>query len=160
ILAGVINRFAMSSLSRKATEVIAEGQLESQLASQLSAGVARIMELGARGMDRRDTTARPRFAAETERAHVIIGAMRGRPNQGSDELALLTLLDNEAFALQNRFGVSHDLADAGRRDAAGSAADSARAIALTLLTDIGRLSTVRAERLAGDARAFQTGATR
>src|SRR5689334_16138973 len=61
VVAGIVARRSFSGISDTITESLAEVQTESQLASALSANIAKTIEAGARYLDSRDSTAETAF---------------------------------------------------------------------------------------------------
>ena len=57
VVAGVVTRRSFAGISETITQSLAEVQSESQLASGLSANVAKTIEAGSRYLDARDSTA-------------------------------------------------------------------------------------------------------
>ena len=92
VVAGVVARRSFAGISDTITLSLAEVQTESQLASALSANVAKTIEAGSRYLDARDSTAQATFRKFGWASHDIQRQMNEHPGQsaagrGDDPLA-------------------------------------------------------------------------
>jgi hypothetical protein len=83
VMAGVVARTSFSGMSATISESLADVQVESQLASQLSANAAKTIEAGSRYLETRDPAAQAAFRKFGWAAHDVQRLMNNRPGQSS-----------------------------------------------------------------------------
>lgn len=157
VIAGVLARSSFSGISRTISQSLAEVQSEAELASHLSADVAKTIEAGSRYLDTRDTAAQNAFRKSGLSAHEIQRRMNERPNQTATEVQTIASIDDKLSAMEVKYAAAHRLADLGRMDAARKVAGDSRADVDQLLNNIEQLGAIKAknvetarDRLAGE----------
>ncbi len=148
IVAGVVARRSFAGVSATIAQSLTEVQAESQLASQLSADVAKTIEAGSRYLDTRDTTAQSAFRKSGWAAHDVQREMNDLPGQTASEVAIVASIDNKLSTMEVDFALAHRLADLGRMDEARRAAGRARTSIDDLLNSIERLGTLKSQKVA------------
>ena len=108
------------------TQSLAEVQSEAQLASTLSADIAKTIEAGSRYLETQDSAAQNAFRRYGWAAHEVQREMNDRPNQAAAEVAIVASIDNKLSAMEVSYAMAHRLADLGRTEAAQSVATKAR----------------------------------
>ena len=149
ILAGMVARRSFSGISETISTSLTEVQAEAQLASQLSADVAKTMEAGSRYIDSRDTTAELTFRRYGWAAHEIQRLMNDRPGQTAAEVATVATIDGKLSEMEIDYALAHRLVDLGRVDEARQVTVRTRGAIDDLLNDIARLGKLKADKLAG-----------
>jgi methyl-accepting chemotaxis protein len=148
LLAGIVARRSFAGISETITQSFADVQLESQLASSLSADVAKTVEAGSRYLEGRDEAAQDAFRKFGWAAHDVQRRMNDRPGQSTVEVATVATIDNKLSLIEVDFAVAHRLADLGRMDDARKAAARARHSVDDLLNSIDRLGRIKADKVA------------
>ena len=149
VLAGLVARRSFSGISETIATSLTEVQSEAQLASQLSADVAKTIEAGARYIDSRDTTAESMFRRFGLAAHDIQRQMNDRPGQTAAEVATVATIDGKLSEMEIDYALAHRLVDLGRADEARQVTLRTRSAIDDLLNDIARLGKLKADKLAG-----------
>ena len=149
VLAGLMARRSFSGISETISTSLTEVQSEAQLASQLSADVAKTIEAGARYIDSRDTTAQAMFRRFGWAAHEIQREMNDRPGQTAAEVATVATIDGRLSEMEVDYALAHRLVDLGRVDEARQVTVRTRGAIDDLLNDIARLGKLKADKLAG-----------
>ena len=148
LAAGIVARRAFAGMSTTISASLSEVQAQSQLASQLSADVAKTIEAGSRYIDTRDSTAQDAFRQYGWSAHDIQGRMNDRPGQSAMEVATIASIDDKLSAMEVDYALAHRLADLGRTEQARRVAGQARGDVDALLSDIQQLGTLKAQSVA------------
>jgi methyl-accepting chemotaxis protein len=148
VIAGVVARTSFSGMSDTITESLADVQVESQLASQLSANAAKTIEAGSRYLETRDPAAQAAFRKFGWAAHDVQRQMNNRPGQSAGEVAVVASIDNKLSSMEVNYALAHRLSDLGRADEARAAAAQARGSIDDLLNNIERLGTIKAQKVA------------
>ena len=149
ILAGMVARRSFAGISETISTSLTEVQAEAQLASQLSADVAKTMEAGARYIDSRDSTAEATFRRFGWAAHEIQRQMNDRPGQTAAEVATVATIDGKLSEMEIDYALAHRLVDLGRVQEARQVTVRTRGAIDDLLNDIARLGKLKADKLAG-----------
>ncbi len=147
VIAGFVGRGALSGMSTTVTETLAEVQTEAQLASTLSANVAKTIESGSRYLETRDSTAERAFRQFAWAAHDVQRQMNSLPNQSQAEVGIIAGIDSKLSAMEVSYTLAHRLADLGRSDESRQVATNARRSIDDLLTSIERLGSVKARKV-------------
>jgi methyl-accepting chemotaxis protein len=145
ILAGVMARRSFAGISDTISTSLTEVQSEAQLASQLSADVAKTLDAGARYIDSRDTTAESIFRRFGWAAHDIQRHMNDRPDQTAAEVATVATIDGRLSEMEIDYALAHRLVDLGRVDEARQVTARTRGAIDDLLNDIARLGKLKAD---------------
>jgi len=148
VVAGFVARRSFSGMTITITESLAEVQTEAQLASQLSADVAKTIEAGSRYLDTRDTTAANAFRHFGMLAHDVQRQMNDRPGQNAAEVATVATIDGKLSEMEIHYALAHRLSDLGRTDESRKVAGENRRAIDELLNDIARLGRLKADRVA------------
>lgn len=148
VIAGLLARGSFSGMSATISQSLTEVQAEAELASRLSADVAKTIEAGSRYLDTRDSAAQNAFRRNGWSAHQVQQSMNERPNQSATEVATVAAIDNKLSSMEVKYALAHRLADLGRLDAARQTAAGARADIDELLNDIDRLGQIKANKVA------------
>jgi methyl-accepting chemotaxis protein len=148
LIAGIIARRSFAGISVEITQSLAEVQTESQLASGLSADVAKTIEAGSRYLDDRDTTAQAAFRKFGWAAHDIQRQMNDHPGQTATEVATVATIDNKLSSIEIDYAMAHRLFDLGRPEEARKAASRARRTVDDLLNSIERLGKLKTDKVA------------
>jgi methyl-accepting chemotaxis protein len=146
--AGILARRSFAGISETITQSLTAVQAESQLASSLSADVAKTIESGSRYLETRDSAAQDAFRKFGWAAHDIQRQMNDRPGQSSAEVALVASIDTKLSAMEVSYALAHRLADLGRQDESRKATTHARAAVDELLNSIDRLGRLKADKVA------------
>lgn len=149
VLAGLMARRSFTGISETIATSLTEVQSEAQLASQLSANVAKTIEAGARYIDARDSTTEVMFRRFGWAAHENQRAMNDRPNQTAAEVATVATIDGKLSEMEIEYALAHRLVDLGRVDEARQVTMRTRGAIDDLLNDIARLGKLKADKLAG-----------
>jgi len=149
VLAGLMARRSFEGISETISTSLTEVQSEAQLASQLSADVAKTIEAGARYIDSRDTTADAMFRRFGWAAHEIQRQMNDRPGQTAAEVATVATIDGKLSEMEIDYALAHRMVDLGRVDEARQVTLRTRGAIDDLLNDIARLGKLKADKLAG-----------
>jgi methyl-accepting chemotaxis protein len=148
IVAGVVARSSMDSLSWSIAESLAGVQNEARLASALSADVAQTLASGIRYIETRDPAAEASFRSFGWAAHQVQRRLSDLPGRGIDEVATAAAIDARLSALESRYALAHRLADLGRDADAHAEAARAQANVDDLLAQIDRLGQLQASKVA------------
>jgi methyl-accepting chemotaxis protein len=148
IIAGITARGSFSAMATTITTSLADVQAESKLASELSANIAKTIEAGSRYLDTRDTAALSAFREFGWTAHDIQTRMNDRLGQTSSEVATIAAIDNKLSTMEVHYALAHRLVDLGRVTDSRSEAVQARAAVDALLSNIERLGSLKAQRVA------------
>jgi methyl-accepting chemotaxis protein len=148
VIAGAFARSTLSGTARTINQSLTEVQTEAELASKLSAGVAKTIEAGSRYLDTRDAAAEDAFRKNGWAAHDVQRQMNDRPNQSALEVATVAAIDSKLSAMEVYYALAHRMADLGRIDLARATAAKARGDIDTLLNDIERLGALKAQKVA------------
>ncbi|HVX42144.1 MAG TPA: methyl-accepting chemotaxis protein [Gemmatimonadaceae bacterium] len=146
-VAGIVARRSFTGMSDAINSSLDEVQTESQLASQLSADVAKTIEGGTRYLDTRDTAAENAFRSFGWAAHDVQRQMNDRPGQSPIEVSTIALIDNKLSAMEVDFALAHRLADLGRAADARAASAQSRGDIDDLLNAIERLGRLKSEKV-------------
>lgn len=147
VLAGVMAKGSFSGLTDTITTSLVEVQTEAQLASMLSANVAKTIEAGSRYLETRDTAAQTAFHKYGWAAHEIQRQMNDRPNQTALEVAIVASIDNKLSEMEVSYALAHRLSDLGRQAEAQRVANQAHGSIDDLLNSIERLGGVKAQKV-------------
>jgi methyl-accepting chemotaxis protein len=148
LVAGVVARSSFAGMSEMTSQSLVDVQVESQLASQLSANAAKTIEAGSRYLETRDSTAQTAFRKYGWAAHDVQRKMNDRPGQSANEVATVALIDANLSEMEVRYALAHRLADMDRMDDARAAAAEARGSIDGLLDNIDRLGVLKAQKVA------------
>ncbi|HEY6830357.1 MAG TPA: hypothetical protein VI259_26070, partial [Gemmatimonadaceae bacterium] len=148
VVAGFVARRSFSGITVTITESLAEVQTEAQLASQLSADVAKTIEAGSRYLDTHDTTAANSFRHFGMLAHDVQRQMNDRPGQNAAEVATVATIDGKLSEMEIHYALAHRLSDLGRTDESRRVAGENRRAVDELLNDIARLGRLKADKVA------------
>ncbi len=148
VVAGFVARRSFSGITLTITESLAEVQTEAQLASQLSADVAKTIEAGSRYLDTRDTTAANSFRHFGMLAHDVQRQMNDRPGQNAAEVATVATIDGKLSEMEIHYALAHRLSDLGRAEESRTVAGENRRSVDELLNDIARLGRLKADKVA------------
>lgn len=148
VIAGILARGSLTGMSQTIAASLTEVQAEAELASRLSADVAKTIEAGARYLDSRDSAAQNAFRHYGLTAHDVQREMNDRPNQSATEVSTVASIDSKLSAMEVKYALAHRLADLGRMDAARQAAAGTRADIDELLNNIDRLGQLKANKVA------------
>ena len=147
VLAGVMAKGSFSGLTDTITTSLVEVQTEAQLASMLSANVAKTIEAGSRYLETRDTAAQTAFHKYGWAAHEVQRQMNDRPNQTVLEVAIVASIDNKLSEMEVSYALAHRLSDLGRQAEAQRVANQAHGSIDDLLNSIERLGGVKAQKV-------------
>jgi methyl-accepting chemotaxis protein len=148
VIAGIVARRSFTGMSFAIAQTLAEVQEEAQLASSLSADIAKTIEAGSRYLETKDSTAQNAFRRYGWAAHEVQREMNDRPNQAAAEVAIVASIDAKLSAMEVSYAMAHRLADLGRDQAAQGVAMKARGSIDDLLNNIERLGAVKAQKVA------------
>jgi methyl-accepting chemotaxis protein len=148
VIAGIVARRSFTGMSFAIAQTLAEVQSEAQLASTLSADIAKTIEAGSRYLETKDSAAQNSFRRYGWAAHEVQREMNDRPDQAAAEVAIVAAIDNKLSAMEVSYAMAHRLADLGRAEAAQSVAMKARGSIDDLLNNIERLGAVKAQKVA------------
>ena len=148
IVAGFVARRSFAGISETITQSLAELQSESQLASALSADVAKTIEAGSRYLESRDSAAQSAFRKYGWAAHNIQRQMNDRPGQSATEVATVAAIDTKLSSIEIDYALAHRLVDLGRLEDARKAATRTRRTVDDLLNSIDRLGRLKADKVA------------
>jgi methyl-accepting chemotaxis protein len=160
VVAGVVARRSFAGISETITQSLAEVQSESQLASGLSANIAKTIEAGSRYLDGRDSTAQAAFRKFGWASHDIQREMNEHPGQSATEVATVATIDNKLSSIEIDYSLAHRLVDLGRVDDARKAATRAQRTIDDLLNSIDRLGKLKADKVAAARSELATEADR
>ncbi|HEU4993787.1 MAG TPA: methyl-accepting chemotaxis protein [Gemmatimonadaceae bacterium] len=160
VVAGALAQNSMSRLTEAMTSELKDVQLESRLASQLSASTMATLAAGTRYLETQDSLAQVTFREQGWSAHRIQGDMNSRPNQSAAEVAAVAAIDARLSAMEARFARAHRLADMGREVSAHAEAGLAQLQVDTLLLHLERLGFLKAQKVAAVARRLETQSSR
>jgi len=149
IVAGFVARRSFSGITLTITESLAEVQTEAQLASQLSADVAKTIDAGSRYLETRDSMAANSFRHFGMLAHDVQREMNNRPGQSSAEVATVATIDGKLSEMEINYALAHRLADLGRAEESRRVAGENRRSIDELLNDIARLGRLKADKVSG-----------
>ena len=148
VVAGVVARRSFAGIAETITQSLADVQTESQLASALSADVAKTIEAGSRYLDTHDATAQDAFRKFGWAAHDVQRRMNDRPGQSATEVGTVATIDNKLSSIEVEYALAHRLDDLGRTDEARAAASRARRSVDDLLNSIDRLGRLKSDNVA------------
>ena len=147
VAAGAVGRVSMSAMSEVIRTTLASVQDEGQLSARLSASVTSELAAAAKYLETRDTAAQNDFRRLGWEAHRVQREMNKRPNQTTDEVALVAAIDARLSSLEIGYALAHRLTDLGRQAEARTQAEHARVIAGELLTDVQNLGALKARKV-------------
>ena len=160
VAAGVEVRRSFAGISETITQSLAEVQSESQLASGLSANIAKTIEAGSHYLDGGDSTDQAAFIKFGWASHDIQRQMNSHPGQSATEVATVATIDNKLSSIEIDYAFAHRLAALGRADEARKAAARARHTIDDLLNSIDQLGKLKADKVAAARRELATDADR
>ncbi len=146
-LAGMLAWASLMGISRIITTTLAQVQLDSHLASQLTTDIAQQLDAASHYVSARDSASLGAFRRFGWAAHQVQRQMNNAAGQTSAEIALVADIDARLSAIEVQYALAHRLADLGRADAARTQAENARAGVSTLLGDVGRLAEIKATKV-------------
>ena len=148
LVAGVMARSSMESLSWSIAESLGDVQSEARLVSALSADVAQTLSSGGRYIETRDSASQNAFRSYGWAAHQAQRRLNELPNRATEEVATAAAIDARLSALESRYALAHRLADLGRDAEAHAEATRAQASVNDLLSQIDRLGQLQASKVA------------
>jgi methyl-accepting chemotaxis protein len=148
VVAAVLARSSMGSLSEAIGETLSGVQAESRLSAQLSSGVVQTLEAGRRYVATRDSRALEMFRSSGWNAHAAQRALNARRNQSAEEVSLLARIDGQLSAIEVRYALAHRLADLGRMSEALAQEEAARSGVPELLQSIQDYGQLKAQHVA------------
>ena len=148
VVAGVVARQSISSLSTAIGESLGAVQTESRLSAALTAAVAQTLAAGNRYLESRDPDAQSAFRGYGWAAHAVQQRLNQLPGRDASEIAGAAAIDARLSALEIHYARAHRLADLGRMDEARAAAASAQSAVDDLLAQIEKLGQVQAQTVA------------
>lgn len=152
-------RRSMLEMSSMISSTLSEVQHESRLSSELTASVVRQMEAGARYLDSPTPELAQGFHLRGWRAHQLQREMSALFGQTANEVALIADLGATHSSIEISYALAHRLTDLGRTREAHAAAEQARTLSDTLFHSIGRLSQIKANKVAAAASRLSTDAS-
>jgi len=160
ISAGVLARSSISGLTEAMASELKDVQQESRLASQLSASTAATLAAGIRYMETSDTSALTTFREQGWYAHRLQRQMNDRPGQRAAEVAAVAAIDAKLSAMEARYALAHRLVDLGRAAAARVESGRAQVQVDSLLANLERLGTLKAQKVAAASRRLESQSAR
>ena len=148
IVAGVVARSSMDSLSWSIAESLAGVQTEARLTSALSSDIAQTLSSGMRYVETRDSVAAASFRNYGRAAHEMQRRLSELPGRTAEEVAAAAAIDARLSSLESHYALAHRLADLGRDAEAHAEAARAQASVDDLLGQIERLGQLQASKVA------------
>jgi methyl-accepting chemotaxis protein len=148
IVAGLVARSSFTGMSRTISQSLVEVQAQADLASRLSADVAKTIEAGARYLDQRDAAAQDAFRRSGWSAHEVQRQMNERPNQTATEIQTVATIDSKLSAMEVKYALAHRMADLGRMEQARRTASESRDDIDNLLSNIEQLGKLKSDNVA------------
>jgi methyl-accepting chemotaxis protein len=147
VVAGALARQSMSRVATNIEETLSDVQSDASLMSQLTSGIARATEDATHYLESRDPASQESFRASGASAHRVASQLNRRRGQTSREIARVAEVDKYLSAVEAKYAAAHRLVDLGRADDARRTAAGARPLVDSLLTSIGALQRLKADRV-------------
>lgn len=148
VLAGVVGRAAIGSLSDEMGRALGNVRRESTMSATLTTNVALHITAGRRYLERGNAEDLAQFRETGWKAHEAQRALNASEGLNSAEVALVATIDERLSALETAFAAAHRMRDLDRLAAADARIALTRDIESALSGDIERLSALRAAQLA------------
>ncbi|MBI3568610.1 MAG: methyl-accepting chemotaxis protein [Gemmatimonadetes bacterium] len=160
VLAGVVGRGSLTSLSDKVSSSLAEARVEAQLTATLTSNVAQELSAASRYLQSPDTATEAAFQAFGWAAHRAQKALNASSGLTADDIALISSIDDRLSKLETQLAIAHRLKDLKRDADASRAAADARPLESALLDDVQLLGQRRAKTMEATAAALRAEADR
>jgi methyl-accepting chemotaxis protein len=148
LVAGVMARSSMESLSWSIAESLANVQTASRLVSSLSTDVAQTLSSGNRYVETRDPAAQRAFRQFGWAAHQVQRRLNDLSDRTADEVSTAAVIDARLSTLETHLALAHRLADLGRESDAHTEAARAQTAIDDLLSQIDRVGQLQASKVA------------
>src|SRR5688572_3223806 len=155
LVAGVLARRTMSEMSRTIDATLKGVQEEARQSAKLSGDIAQTIEAASSYLQTRDTLRVAAFRRYGWHAHEVQRAMNARLSRASEttdrrdeEAGLIAAIDSRFSELEVRYALAHRLLDVGRAGDAARQEALARGMVGGLLTDIEKLGSLKAAKVA------------
>ena len=148
VIAGLVGWTAVRGLSVAVRQDVSQVEANAQLASQLSADIAREVDIAGRLVSVHDESVTETYRALSSQAHGVEHMLALRSGLLPHEIALLSRIDQQLSVLEVRYALAHILYDLERLPAANSQRVAAQPLIEALFDDIdqlGHLETVRVQ---------------
>jgi hypothetical protein len=138
---GILTRLSMEHTSAAIGAALSQLQLESRLATQLTADVAQEVEAAARYVEDADSAAQSAFRRRSWNAHRTQRALLNLRGRTAQEIAAVAAMDGRLSEVEVHYALAHRLRDLGRADEAHAEARRAHEL-LERSADKGKLVLV------------------
>ena len=146
-VAGVVGNYTIRTLGVAVDRELLAQHREAELTAALTSSIAEEMSSGRLFLERGDTSARRRMGDLGVAAHEAQRTLNMRAGLSAAEVELLALIDARLSQIEVDFALAARLRDLGRDADAARTAERTHAAETALLTDIRRLSTMRAQQM-------------
>ena len=144
VVAGVMGRASLSSLSERIAAVLSQTRLEAEHTARLASDVSQEMYASARYLETRDSASLVSFREYGARAHQAASELAASAGMRPEDVALVNSIDKRLLAVENGLVAAHRLKDQRRDADAAAAAAASRPLETALLTDLQQFTQHRA----------------
>ena len=155
LVAGILARRTMSEMSATIDATLRGVQEEAHQSAELSGDIAQTIESASSYLQTRDTVTLAAFRRYGWHAHEVQRAMNARLSRAAEandrrdeEAGLIAAIDSRFSELEVRYALAHRFLDVGRAGDAARQEILARGMVGGLLTDIEKLGTLKAAKVA------------
>ena len=145
--AGVVGRVSLMSLSDQIGSSLSSVRNEAELSAQITSSVSRELAAGARYLEASDSASQNAFRRYGWEAHAAQRGLNASAELSSEDVALISSIDQQLSALEVRLAQAHRLKDLRRDAEARASAESVRPLEAALLADIQTLGVRRAKQM-------------
>ncbi|MFI5311280.1 MAG: methyl-accepting chemotaxis protein [Gemmatimonadales bacterium] len=144
VVAGVVGRAALSSLSEQIATVLSSARQEAEQSARLTSDVSQELYSSARYLETRDSASLKSFREYGSRAHQAATELAASPGMGTEDFALVGSIDKRLIAVERQLLEAHRLKDQKRDPESAAAAGAARPLETALLSELQRFGQRRA----------------
>ncbi|MEX0907496.1 MAG: methyl-accepting chemotaxis protein [Gemmatimonadota bacterium] len=155
VVAGSVGWVSIRLLAASNRTTMTATQEEAALSIRLASSVARGIQAAVQHLETGDSAALREFRDHSSQAHQVQVAMHTRPDVSPEMVALVSNIGRDLSDMETGYAFAHRLKQLGRDSAARLAVERARPSTSQLLSDIGTLGSMSAERTASLARASE-----
>ncbi len=160
VIAGIVGRGALISLSDKVATSLAAARFEAQLTATLTSNVAQELTAASHYTEAPDSVSAAAFRKYGTAAHRAQKALNASAGLTADDIALIASIDQRLSLLEVQIATAHRLRDMKRVVEAARADDAASPLENALLDDVQQLGQRRARTMEATASALRIEASR
>ena len=154
LVGGLIARAALVSISARIAESLRVVRDGSVLTARLTSNITQEMSAATKYLERGDAAARDAFREHSFASHDTRRLINELPGNTTQEIELLSTIDERLSSLEVELALTHRLRDLNRLDEARRIAEASRDVDDSVLTAVQRLSILSAQKVSNAAGAL------